>query len=520
MSNVIELIRVSTAGQAALDRASIPAQRATNEKTAQRFGLTIVRSIEMADVSGAAVLHAPEMHDLLRAIESPDIVGVVAREFSRLMRPENFADYILLQAFADTHTVLYLPEGPIDFNSKTGRLMGTIRAAIAGLERSEILERSWSAKEEKRRAGTYGGAPITWPYGVAFAKERGWHYTPKAQDVRRLFTEFLAGNQNYRMLGRDILNGATVRGVKLVLQNPIYTGWRVYTQRHDPTATCRTKADGRQAPKPTINRAPGDIIRVQVIEPIVSEAEFKRVQEIIEVKRRRFLRCTPLQQNSRFVYNGFLTCANCGEILLARSGRSDNDIAKHDDYYVCRGRRTKHACHNPYMRRTRLDSALDSIFANRLTDESFLQEIVSEIEHRQKNGDSRAKLARLQSEVERLKNKRQRIVEMYADGDITAEERHQHIAQIQLAVEQAERKMLDIEPEFGELTAEKLAQILQPFVSWLYLSRTDKRTILSTIVPDIHVADYRVRAIGINPAVFSCGSTDTLCPKRTRPDAP
>ena len=139
MQKAIELIRVSTEGQAATDRASIPAQRAINRKTAEIYGLQIVHSVEMADVSGAAVLYAPEMQQLLKAIESPEIHGVIAREFSRLMRPENFADYALLQAFADTHTVLYLPEGPIDFNSKTGRLMGTIRAAMAGMERTEIL---------------------------------------------------------------------------------------------------------------------------------------------------------------------------------------------------------------------------------------------------------------------------------------------------------------------------------------------------------------------------------------------
>src|SRR5947199_8222956 len=133
---VIELIRVSTESQAAEDRTGIPAQRAVNRKTAAQFGLNIVRSIEISDVSGAAVLQAPEIQELLRLIESPQIHGVVAKEFSRLMRPENFSDYVLLQAFADTKTILYLPEGPIDLSSKGGRLMGTIRAAIAGLERS------------------------------------------------------------------------------------------------------------------------------------------------------------------------------------------------------------------------------------------------------------------------------------------------------------------------------------------------------------------------------------------------
>jgi DNA invertase Pin-like site-specific DNA recombinase len=94
---VIELIRVSTAGQAEDDRGGIPAQRAINRRTAQQFGLEIVRSIEIEDVSGAKVLAAPEMQELLSVIESPEICGVVTREFSRLMRPEDFSDFDILQ---------------------------------------------------------------------------------------------------------------------------------------------------------------------------------------------------------------------------------------------------------------------------------------------------------------------------------------------------------------------------------------------------------------------------------------
>src|SRR2546430_16366310 len=109
----------------------------------------------------------------MRLIESPTISGVVAREFSRLMRPENFADYALLQAFADSKTVLYLPEGPLDLTSKTGRLLGTIRAAIAGMERTEILERVWTAKEEKRRRGELAQGKIVLPWGVGYEQGRG-----------------------------------------------------------------------------------------------------------------------------------------------------------------------------------------------------------------------------------------------------------------------------------------------------------------------------------------------------------
>ncbi len=57
---VIELLRVSTSGQAGPDRAGITAQRAANRQTAKRDGLEIVKPIEMSDVSGAALLHAPK----------------------------------------------------------------------------------------------------------------------------------------------------------------------------------------------------------------------------------------------------------------------------------------------------------------------------------------------------------------------------------------------------------------------------------------------------------------------------
>jgi DNA invertase Pin-like site-specific DNA recombinase len=200
MKKVIELIRVSTEKQAATDRASIPAQRTVNRRTCQQYGLEIVRSIELADVSGASVLLAPEIQELMRLMQSPDIDGVVAREFSRLMRPENFADYALLQVFSDSRTVLYLPEGPIDLNNKTGRLMGTIRAAMAGMERTENLERIWSAKEEKRRRGELAQNSIVLPFGVGYEAGKGFYYEPKAERVREAFRQFLAGNQNYANL--------------------------------------------------------------------------------------------------------------------------------------------------------------------------------------------------------------------------------------------------------------------------------------------------------------------------------
>ena len=80
MKKVIELIRVSTESQAEGDRASIPSQRTVNRRTCAQYGLEIVQSIEVADVSGACVLLAPEIQELVRLMQPAEIHGVVARD--------------------------------------------------------------------------------------------------------------------------------------------------------------------------------------------------------------------------------------------------------------------------------------------------------------------------------------------------------------------------------------------------------------------------------------------------------
>jgi len=204
MKSVIELIRVSTEEQAGEDRAGIPAQRDANRRTATAYGLTIVKSVEIVDMSGAAVLSSPQMQELLRMMESPEIHGVVTKEFSRLMRPEKFTDYALLQQFTDTGTVLYLPDGPIDLASKSGRLLGTIRAAIAGHERREILERMNDAKESMRRVGKHAGGESSLPYGVAYSPKTGWSFTADAEKVRTAFRLFLSGERLASLLHRAL----------------------------------------------------------------------------------------------------------------------------------------------------------------------------------------------------------------------------------------------------------------------------------------------------------------------------
>jgi DNA invertase Pin-like site-specific DNA recombinase len=501
LHKVIELIRVSTAGQAGDDRASIPAQRTINRRTAQAHGLEIETIIEMTDVSGAAVMQAPEMHKLIDLLRSRRYHGVVAREFSRLMRPENFYDMGLLQEFVDAKAILYLPEGPIDFSSKTGRLMGTIRAAMAGAERTELLERSWSAKEEMRRSGKCPSGYVTWPFAVAYDDARGWHYTHDAEKVRQAFSLFTSGITAFTTISRK--TGLSRTALATILRNPIYMGWRVYDKRRDQAPEAKLLGiDGRQGDRRKTQRTEEEVIRVRVIDsPLIDENTFHAAQAIITAKHHRHWKCRH-DSEQRFVYAGFLVCADCSKTVYTQSGRSvknrsTGELANYD-YYVCSQRRTNTGnCRSAYMDRARLEEQLDGVFAVRLTDRGYLAELAQEFMHRNSKTNSVANIGRLQQTIASLRDKRERVIESVIDGLIAREDGNTRAAAIDRDIKAAQDALMREAPGAREITPEQLALAFEPLFNWQFLERDHKRRFLAASVPQIHVANYKIHGIGV-----------------------
>lgn len=489
---VIELIRVSTEGQASNDRAGIASQRAVNHQTAKAYNLDIARTIEITDVSGTAVLKTPEIQELLRLIESSEIHGVVVREFSRLMRPENLGDLVLLQAFAETETLLYLPDGPIDFTSDTGRLIGLVKSWGAGSERVEMLKRAWQAKENNRRKGLFSQSPICLPYGVAFSKEHGWHYTAAAEQVREAFRLFLSGRTGYRDISREV--GISATNLRVILQNPIYTGWRVIDKERDRSAKAkRYKSNGRQKDRPKLNRTPENIIRLKVIsEPLISETEFQTVQQMMNQKRQRHWRSRS-DYSHRFTYHGFLTC-KCGQLIYTAS-------QKHD-YYVCKDRRLKHLCTTNYMRRDRLDGQLDDLLGQRLTDRQFLQAIFSRLQERTEGNSDAERVKRLNLQLKQGEAKRCRILDMYADGVINRADRDSRLASVETETRRL-RAQINHTSILPSMDPVQLAFLFVPFLGYRDLDIERKRKILTALVPEIKVANYLIHGIYVNIGTFS-----------------
>jgi len=335
------------------------------------------------------------------------------------------------------------------------------------------------------------------PWGVGYESGRGFFYKPEADRVREVFSQFLSGNQSYSQL--CALLGVTPRGLHLIMRNPIWMGWRIIDKKRDVTSAGRySREDGRQADRRKIARAPEDVIRIKVItEPLLSETEFQAVQRLMNLKQQKHWR-SQRDVERRFIYNGFLTCAKCGELIHTALARRD--------YYACKGRRSNHVCTTKYMAREKLEAKLDSLFADQLTDRDFLEMCVRELTQRTSFDRSTVRIKSLTAQLTKLREKRGRVLEAFLDGVITREERDRRLLPIDHEIQSSQTLLTRMVPP-PQVNVCSLAKAFGILAEWKFWTREQKRSVLSVLAPDIRVADYDVMALGVSPAVFSNENT-------------
>ncbi|MGA8678398.1 MAG: recombinase family protein [Candidatus Acidiferrales bacterium] len=502
---VIELIRVSTQAQAGDDRAGIPAQREINRRTAKIFDLKIVKTVEIVDVSGASVLASPEMQNLLRLIESPDIAGVVTKEFSRVIRPGKLTDLALLETFIETNTLLFLPDGPIDLASKTGRFIGTIRAAFAGLERREILDRMHDAKEAIRRAGRHAGGESSLPFGVGYSKAKGWYLKAEAELVKHAFTLFLSGITSYVEIARKLNIPRT--SLRYILANPIYSGWRVYDKQRDPSSMGYVaRPEGRQGYRRKIERTPENVIRVHVLDGIVTEEDFARVQHLIQLKSQKHWRGR-IGVPERYTYNGFLTCGECREPLYTHTSKREFYICKTRHTRVRRKRELQHLrpCTNKYMLRDKLEPRINTLIGERLQDSRFLERILQDYQERMTASSSVATAgidsATVLQKLDALRDKKSRIVDAFLEGVIDRIRRDEALRDVEREMCSYDQ-LLGLSPTPSTIQSipnlDSVVRVIEPLADWEFLGRDHKRALLRQLCPEISVYQYKVKSLTLN----------------------
>ena len=158
------------------------------------------------------------------------------------------------------------------------------------------------------------------------------------------------------------------------------------------------------------------------------------------------------------------------------------------------------------MGREKLETVLDELLTKKLTDASFVGDCVSEAMSRLNKDDSALQIKRLTSEVENLREKRNRVVDSFIDGVIGRQERDERLVGIDRGIQTTQDILIRKSPA-AAFDSKKLIEAFAPLFEWRFWIREQKRAVLSALTPDIRVANYQVDALGLSAAIFSNEST-------------
>jgi DNA invertase Pin-like site-specific DNA recombinase len=265
----LEILRVSTPKQVELG--GLESQHEDCLKIAEfRHVKLNSEQIRLPGISGKNVKHTPEIERLRELLRTGDFHGVVMVEDTRLMRPNEPEDQVLLQVFKDEKITIYTKTGAFDMGSPEGLMIFQMLSIIGGREREVIKLRTYSKRLKLRARGLCPSSERTVPYGITRVRYRDveadrWAYgydDAKINQVRRAFELVVEGKTNYFEIAKES-KLAYAGLMRQILRNTAYIGYRTYDMEVDPSLD--HVENGRLISQTRVRRPDDEIERVPML---------------------------------------------------------------------------------------------------------------------------------------------------------------------------------------------------------------------------------------------------------------
>jgi site-specific DNA recombinase len=342
-------LRVSSTIQAT-EGTSLETQLETCRRYAQHHGYVVLK--EVSDDMTGTTLERPGMQVIRDLAEAGQLSAVIVYHVDRFAR--DATDALVVYKELKRHNVeLKSATVPIE-DTPTGKLMFTLLAAIAELERTTILDRSRRGKERRAKQGHIMNSWMQ-PYGYRYSGPTGegtYEIVEEEAAIVRLMFQWYTqeGLGLHGIAGRLHAMGVpTKRGgtwaagpISKMLQNELYTGtyyWNKTGRVHAP----RRRLRGQPPLTSELNKVvPKDrSVWVAVpVPPIIDQATFEAAQRQVTLNVERAGR------NNKHHFYMLRSIVRCG-----RCGRTYMSIAKHEHYryYTCPRRFISRRLDNPSL---------------------------------------------------------------------------------------------------------------------------------------------------------------------------
>ena len=454
--------RVSTDTQQA--RATIGSQLQTLRDRIAAEGEELVEEFLDDGYSGAR-LDRPGLDRLRDAAETGAIDAIWCLSPDRLARSYAY-QILILDEFARYQVPIRFADAP-PLDDPQGRLLVQIQGVIAEHERAKFTERGRRGKLYRSRAGEVLATKV--PYGyrrVPRGADGAAHliiHEPEATVVRRIFTNFLAGDSLRHLAvalstegvaspeGKPVWRLSTI---SRLLRNEAYAG-RLYWNRtqtsYDPAlgrtrATLRPREEWIEIPIPAI----------------IDEATLQAVETTARDNSSYSPRHT---EPDTFLLRRLLRCAHCQVKLNCYRARRNHTTTR---YYLCphrdpwRAGGAEHRCPERRVRADELDTFVFDQLRQLLTHPDLITAGQTAVTAHTPAADDEllsTQLARLQRRLQNTRTERGRVADLYQASVIDNAEMKRRSHEIDVRARRLEQEHQTLTARQSELAAGNRLQL-------------------------------------------------------------
>ena len=432
--------RVSTEIQ--VDGYSLEAQKERLRKEAEHRGMKVVGEYSDEGKSGKNIKGRPEFQKMLGDIkDGKDKVDyVLVFKLSRFGR--NAADTLnSLQYMEDFGVNLLCVEDGIDSAGAAGKLMISVLAAVAEIERENIKEQTMAGRRQKARDGRWNGGFA--PYGYKLVHKDGEKGKvleideKEAELVRLIYDKFVNTNMGANGIAKWLnehgytktvrQNGTmpalSAHFVKLVLDNPVYMGKIAYGRRKTE------KIEGTRNEFHIVKQAE-DAYEIYdgIHEAIVSEEMWDKAyakRKVTGIKHEK-----THSMGHYHMLSGLVRCPECGAkmygVVNRKKKKGSDEFYKDMWYYKCKNRikvEGKPCMYKTNIRQDQLNAELIALVRWIVNTSNYKEQVMAAADG--KNDileELRAEEERLQAERKKVESRKKKLLvkigSMDADDDL------------------------------------------------------------------------------------------------------
>lgn len=240
-------------------------------------------------------------------------------------------------------------------------------------------------------------------------------------------------------------------------------------------------------------------------EPIITKALFDQVQDVLNNRRKKH-HTTHKKLNENFPLKGFLRCPKCNKPL---TGSTSKGRSKHYTYYHCI---------SPCNERYKLEDVELWItdFLKGISMKNEVKDLFTELVKEEISKQNKTQILgpKHYEKVENLKQKLNRLQDIYLDGEIDKEEYQTAKKRYTTIYEELKAKEADTihDNDIVKTYKEAINKIEKIDLQYIKSSIEDKRKILGSIFPNnFQFENKKVRTADINPVLNKIASINKTC---------